>query len=683
MRAHREGHLLLPLALALALVAGIAFLMSRESALDVDLVLDELAVEQARYVAEAGYGHTYWWVQRANCGPYGTLPPVPFGPHSYSATITPGQGSPVAIVAVGTLDGGLSRSLARGGVRVNQSPVTLSVQPDPSAGLDAYLDESNPTWNYGAHPVLLVEDKWASSLRHALVRFDVGGLLPEVEILSATLSLYMNGPSADGGPVGLRNVSLGWGEGEGTGSGVPGVSWVDRSAGQPWATPGGDFDATPYGSTTIAAGGVGWYQWDVTSLVRGWVHGALVNQGVALVPDSPGTSAQFASSDDADPRLRPTLNVVYSCECGSGPVHTVTLQPGPIAGKDGWINGSKPLWNFGTHAQLLAIEDAPQRSLVEFDLSFLPAGALVQSAELGLYASQVQSPGPVTVHRVTTPWLEGTCQGSGCTADGATWVTTDGSTPWASPGGDHEPAAEDSRTVTTPFTWTFWDVTDAAADWVGGSQPNHGLLVRTQPGGSVDFVSSDAANPMEHPRLELEFTCPCGVDCSGFGSGPTCLGTFRDEFRDTVYTGSDGTLAWSTDWLEINEGDGAASGDERVTNDLSDLRVTVQDNDGGGEGLEREANLTPFASALLTFDYRRHGLDEPGDYVIVAVSDNGGADWTELDRLEGPADDATYQSATYDISGFRAANTRIRLLSSPTLGGTDSVFFDNVQICVR
>ena len=49
---------------------------------------------------------------------------------------------------------------------------------------------------------------------------------------------------------------------------------------------------------------------------------------------------------------------------------------------------------------------------------------------------------------------------------------------------------------------------------------------------------------------------------------------------------------WSTDWLEIGESDGASSGEVGVFSDSSDNRLRVRDNDNGGEGVQREADLS-------------------------------------------------------------------------------------------
>ncbi len=157
-------------------------------------------------------------------------------------------------------------------------------------------------------------------------------------------------------------------------------------------------------------------------------------------------------------------------------------------------------------------------------------------------------------------------------------------------------------------------------------------------------------------------------------------GTYRDEFNAFTYNGNNGTLSWSTNWLEINESDGPGAGDEAVILNLGSNRLRVQDNDGGGEGVQREANLLGHTYATLSFDYRRNALDDALDYMTIAASGDGGAGWTELGRFQGPNNDAGYVPASYDLSPYMAANSRIRLLSSPDLDNNDRVYIDNVQI---
>jgi len=165
----------------------------------------------------------------------------------------------------------------------------------------------------------------------------------------------------------------------------------------------------------------------------------------------------------------------------------------------------------------------------------------------------------------------------------------------------------------------------------------------------------------------------------------TATATFRDEFTAVSYAGNNGTQNWTGNWVEFND-DGSASGaDEQVVTDAGDYSLRVTDNDGGGEGVYRQADLTGFdasATATVSFDYRRDALDNANDYVAIQVSANGGGSWTELARFAGPTNDAAYQSASYDITSYMAANTRVRFISSANLGASDRVYLDNVQIAV-
>ncbi|MCU7870564.1 MAG: DNRLRE domain-containing protein [Candidatus Thiodiazotropha sp. (ex Lucinoma borealis)] len=175
----------------------------------------------------------------------------------------------------------------------------------------------------------------------------------------------------------------------------------------------------------------------------------------------------------------------------------------------------------------------------------------------------------------------------------------------------------------------------------------------------------------------------------GGGSGtpePTpvdgsCNGTYRDEFNAQSFSGSNGTLDWSgTSWSEVGESDGATSGDVQVRTDQSNYQLRIRDNNNGGEGVERLVNLSGAINAALTFHYRRMNLDSSTDYVELSISSTGtSGPWTPLDQI-GATNDSTYQAYSRDISDYISANTVIRLRSSPSLGGTDTVWFDNVQV---
>jgi hypothetical protein len=180
---------------------------------------------------------------------------------------------------------------------------------------------------------------------------------------------------------------------------------------------------------------------------------------------------------------------------------------------------------------------------------------------------------------------------------------------------------------------------------------------------------------------EISGLYTAGGGGGGGGGGGSCDGTFRDEFNARSFTGSDGTLSWAGDWQEVGESNGATSGDIQVRTDQSNYQLRTRDNDNGGEGVEREADLTGAGSATLSYDYRRMNLDGSSDYTSVEVSANGAAGpWTELTRHQGSGNDGNYVPTSHNITSHISANTRVRFKTSSSMGGTDTVWFDNIEI---
>jgi MSHA biogenesis protein MshQ len=160
-------------------------------------------------------------------------------------------------------------------------------------------------------------------------------------------------------------------------------------------------------------------------------------------------------------------------------------------------------------------------------------------------------------------------------------------------------------------------------------------------------------------------------------SGLAAAETLRDEFNQQSYANNDGSRNWAGDWQEIGESNGPTSGQVRVVTDGSNSYVLrIQQT----RGAERQANLSGATAATFNFSYRRSSLDDASVYVTVEVSGDGGGNWVELDRFSGPSDDSSYRSASYDITAYATANTRIRFNGSSGMDGNDRVYFDNVEM---
>jgi MSHA biogenesis protein MshQ len=166
---------------------------------------------------------------------------------------------------------------------------------------------------------------------------------------------------------------------------------------------------------------------------------------------------------------------------------------------------------------------------------------------------------------------------------------------------------------------------------------------------------------------------------------PCWAATVLDRFNNRSYDNNNGTQRWATDWMEVGDDGDPEHEDIQIVNDQGRKYVLrLQNSD---LSIQREANLSGATSATLTFDYRRNNLSWSFfygyEYVLIEVSNDGGVNWNELDRISGSfwgVSDSSYISASYDISNYISDNTRIRLKSCDFLPSNHQVYFDNIQI---
>ncbi len=156
------------------------------------------------------------------------------------------------------------------------------------------------------------------------------------------------------------------------------------------------------------------------------------------------------------------------------------------------------------------------------------------------------------------------------------------------------------------------------------------------------------------------------------GASSIAIGHYLDRFSSIAYSGNDGTLAWSNDWQEIGEGNGAGSGSIGIRLELGEQALQIHSNGGG---VWRQANLSGASQAFLSFDYVRENLGV-GENLVVEASTDGGSSWTQIGSVNGPADDSFFRSANFNLSAHIDNDTRVRFVA----GGGHKVFLDNVRI---
>ena len=149
---------------------------------------------------------------------------------------------------------------------------------------------------------------------------------------------------------------------------------------------------------------------------------------------------------------------------------------------------------------------------------------------------------------------------------------------------------------------------------------------------------------------------------------------FADQFASQSYGLSSGSVTWPGSWSETGEpSTSPAAGEIQVVSDGApgNFSLRFSDTDGSNDSIQRAVNLTGADTAILSFDYRRQGLDDANDEIRIAVSTDG-TNFSDIAVIEGPTNDSAYQSFSIDISSFISATTSIRILAPGALGAMTS-----------
>lgn len=186
----------------------------------------------------------------------------------------------------------------------------------------------------------------------------------------------------------------------------------------------------------------------------------------------------------------------------------ITIQPDSAAGVDAVIFQNAPTTNYGSHEDYLASQwtyngtPGESRSLLKFDLSAIPAGAVITSAKISLYANTASSNGyagtptygnnnACYLKRVLSSWNENTVTWNN---QPLTVVTSQ---------------ATLAQSTSTSQDYLNIDVTPMAQYWVNNPGNNYGVLldmIGTAYYNSLIFYSSDHPNQAKHPKIEICYT---------------------------------------------------------------------------------------------------------------------------------------------------------------------------------
>jgi len=182
-------------------------------------------------------------------------------------------------------------------------------------------------------------------------------------------------------------------------------------------------------------------------------------------------------------------------------------QDGYAGAIDAAISQSSADSNFGGSTSLYLKSDSKISSLIQFDLSSIPADQQIVAARLSIYASQRDKSYDfyAAPYKVLREWMELE----------TTWNEARAGVAWAEAGCngigvDRESTTVDIQSIDGEGIWVEFDVTGMVADWVANPAGNHGLIL--QGAGPVSMLytlySSDFWGLAFRPQLCVSYLPP-------------------------------------------------------------------------------------------------------------------------------------------------------------------------------
>lgn len=375
---------------------------------------------------------------------------------------------------------------------VSIAQTTVTLKPGAAAGKDARLWDINPSMNYGTEPDFIAAAwTWggSSGLLRSLIQFDLSAIPANSTIVSANLSLFYNSTSTSAGQAGanasyLQRVTSTWDESS--------VTWNN----QPSTTSANQILLAQSSATNQSYPNI-----NVSAIVQDWINNPSTNYGflLKLQNEVQMVSMKFCSSDAADSTKWPALEITYI----PSDINCLILQPDDEDGKDAEVWSNNPSNNYGNVTDFIAAEwtwggtEGTLRSLVEFDLSGVPANATIDSATLSLYWNSVTTSAgqagtnATFLQRITSSWTE----------TGVTWNNQ----PTTTSQNQVSLATSSSSTQDYPNI----DVKNLVIDMLNNPTSSFGFEIKLQTEAvmrSMKFCSSDFATPAMRPRLKICYT---------------------------------------------------------------------------------------------------------------------------------------------------------------------------------
>jgi len=247
------------------------------------------------------------------------------------------------------------------------------------------------------------------------------------------------------------------------------------------------------------------FQWNGTSWVQNTsIVDGLEDIGSALAFSTPYAVNNFSSSNHWNLFTGRNDGIFLSYSYGSLG-SSATIQP---SNADNYVDSKASLQstNYGTEIYLTVggSTGSPtpiRRSIIMFDISSLPSGITITSANLSLYIYQDSGNlAFIDVHALNqSAWTE----------TGSTWLNYNTTNTWASAGGDYNLTNESGISYTeVNLGWYNWSVKDSLQRFVN-SGINYGWLLRQRDETNVKWVrlySREYATTSLRPKLAISYS---------------------------------------------------------------------------------------------------------------------------------------------------------------------------------
>jgi len=374
----------------------------------------------------------------------------------------------------------------------------------PSGGQDTYINgwSGHMNLNYGTWDEFSTE-AWTSGgesyISRSLIEFDLSQIPANAININAELSLFHN-PAEDHSSLSgsnacyLERITSAWDQNI--------VTWNT----QPTTTTLNSVSLAQSSSTTED-----YLNIDVSTLINDIINDPSNSFGIMLKLQTEVEYRKmfFASSDHADSNIHPYIVVCYDLATTSNNCDTLIIaqdkgQDTYINGWSGHMNLNYGTWDeFSTEAWTSGGESYISRSLIEFDLSQIPANAININAELSLFHNPAEDHSSLSgsnacyLERITSAWDQNI----------VTWNTQPTTTTLNS--------VSLAQSSSTTEDYLNIDVSTLINDIINDPSNSFGIMLKLQTEveyRKMFFASSDHTDSNIHPYLVVCYDLPNEIE---------------------------------------------------------------------------------------------------------------------------------------------------------------------------